>query len=149
MISLGRDFKTKNLSRKVLLSILFIQSGLAFAASDAPVIITDYKMATELSKSTYSPDGRYRYGEVKRLANGKIARSLDMVAKFKQAHPCPVTGKSEGPCFGWEIDHVIPLSCNGIDEVENMQWLPTIIKTSRGTIAKDRWERKVYCRESK
>lgn len=73
-------------------------------------------------------------------------RKSSTVAAFKRLYPCPETGLSTGACPGWQVDHVIPLACKGKDEVGNMQWLPVEIKTCAGTICKDRWERKIYCK---
>jgi 5-methylcytosine-specific restriction endonuclease McrA len=50
-----------------------------------------------------------------------------------------------GACPGWEVDHVIPLACGGCDAVANMQWLPSGAKSTSSPLAKDRWERRVYC----
>ena len=88
-------------------------------------------------------DNRY-VSEIKRDANGQIVRRADVIRAFKKIHPCPSSGKTTGACEGFSIDHVIPLSCYGIDGVSNMQWLPNIIKSSAGTIPKDRFERKIY-----
>lgn len=51
------------------------------------------------------------------------ARSAAAKAEFQRMNPCPVNGKSRGPCPGREIDHVQPLKCGGPDTPENMQWL--------------------------
>jgi hypothetical protein len=83
-------------------------------------------------------DSRYCGTPAKDL-DGSISRSTVVIKQFKQAHPCPATGKTDA-CPGWDIDHVIPLACGGCDKVENMQWLPHIYKIT----GKDRWERKVY-----
>ena len=85
-------------------------------------------------------------GEPARDANGKIIRSSTVTRHFKLEHPCPVTGLPTGPCPGWQMDHIIPLVCGGCDEVSNLQWLPVEIKTAAGTLAKDRWEQRVYCK---
>ena len=50
-------------------------------------------------------------------------RSYTAKAEFKRQNPCPETGKPRGKCPGWEIDHVVPLKCNGDDLPSNMQWL--------------------------
>lgn len=81
-----------------------------------------------------------------RDAGGTIVRSAQVLAAFQRNHPCPSTGIGTGPCPGWSKDHVIPLACGGIDSVSNLQWLPNALKSAAGTLAKDRWERKVYCR---
>lgn len=87
-----------------------------------------------------------RYCGVQRLENGKIKRSSSVVRAFKRVHPCPVTGVSDGPCPGWQVDHVVPLGCGGCDAVANMQWLPVEIKTCKGSLCKDRWELRMYCK---
>lgn len=51
------------------------------------------------------------------------ARSAAAKAEFQRMNPCPVNGKSRGPCPGWEIDHAQPLKCGGADAAVNMQWL--------------------------
>lgn len=49
-------------------------------------------------------------------------RSPAARAEFVKANPCPATGK-RGACPGWEVDHVVPLKCDGPDTPANMQWL--------------------------
>lgn len=83
-------------------------------------------------------------GEPARDANGRIARSSEVLTAFKRIHPCPSTGLSTGACKGWAIDHVIPLACGGCDAVGNLQWLPNKLKSCAGD-CKDRWERKINC----
>lgn len=91
---------------------------------------------------------RYCYAAeaVPRTADGTIRRSSWVREKFRQVHPCPVTGLTTGPCPGWAVDHVIPLVCGGCDSVNNMQWLPATIKSGPEPDDKDRWEQRVYCR---
>jgi hypothetical protein len=84
-------------------------------------------------------------GFVVRDADNRIARSSTVLAEFQKIHPCPSTGRTTGPCKGWAIDHVLPLSCGGCDMIENLQWLKNSIKSCAGRECKDRWERKVYC----
>jgi hypothetical protein len=84
-------------------------------------------------------------GQPARDAHGRIVRSHATIDQFRALWPCPSTGKRTGPCPHWAIDHTIPLACGGCDVVGNMQWLPDSIKSARGPIAKDRWERRVYC----
>lgn len=69
-------------------------------------------------------------------ADARIKRSQSAKVAFKLAHPCPATGATKGPCSGWVIDHVNPLSCGGPDTPENMQW-----QTVAEGKAKDRVER--------
>lgn len=85
-------------------------------------------------------------GAPQRDADGSIYRSAEVIAAFKQEHPCPVNGKRSGSCPGWAIDHVIPLACGGCDAVSNMQWLPNGLK-SAAKIGKDRFERRIYERD--
>lgn len=37
--------------------------------------------------------------------------------------PCPATGRTSGPCPGWEVDHREALICGGPDTIANLQWL--------------------------
>lgn len=67
--------------------------------------------------------------QVKRDAKGQILRRADVLVAFKKIHPCPSTGKTTGACNGWQMNHVIPLACGGIDAVSNLSWQPTVTKT--------------------
>lgn len=79
-----------------------------------------------------------------RNADGSIKRSSAVIYAYRKAHPCPVTGKTDGACPGWQINHVIPLASGGCDSVSNMMWLPVQIKTCTALWCIDRWERKYY-----
>lgn len=98
-----------------------------------------------LSFNTFALDPRYG-DTITRDNRGVIVRSQKVLQEFRSIHACPATGKHTGSCPGWEIDHVIPLACKGKDEVFNLQWLPKEIKSAAGTLPKDRWERRVYCK---
>lgn len=50
-------------------------------------------------------------------------RSKAAIAEFKKLEPCPANGNRYGPCPGWQIDHITPLKCGGVDAPMNMQWL--------------------------
>lgn len=63
-------------------------------------------------------------------------RSRAAMAEFKRENPCPATGKPRGACPGYVVDHVVPLSCGGVDAPSNMQW-----QTRADAAAKDRLER--------
>lgn len=88
-------------------------------------------------------DERY-VDEIKRDAKGQIMRRADVLVAFKKIHPCPSTGKNTGACKGWQMNHVIPLACGGIDAVSNLSWQPTVIKTCWQDWCQDRFERKIY-----
>lgn len=60
---------------------------------------------------------------VRDFASAKPARSAAAKAAFRRENPCPATGRTTGSCDGWEVDHILPLACNGPDTPENMQWL--------------------------
>lgn len=101
--------------------------------------------AEPLSEHTVAPLEEMRYcGPPRRDAHGHIVRSAAVLAAFRRAHPCPVTGLLSGSCPGWELDHVIPLVCGGCDSVSNLQWLPQALKSAAVT-GKDRFERLIYC----
>lgn len=56
-------------------------------------------------------------------ASADYSRSKKALRSFVTQQACPSTGRHRLPCTGWQIDHVIPLKCLGLDEPENMQWL--------------------------
>jgi hypothetical protein len=113
--------------------------ALLLALVSLPVI------AQPISEHPVSALEEQRYcGPPARTAAGEIKRRADVLAAFRRAHPCPVTGLATGACSGWAIDHVIPLACGGCDALSNLQWLPDGIK-SAAVIGKDRFERKIYC----
>lgn len=66
------------------------------------------------------------------------ARSAAQVYRFKQMEPCPATGKSRGPCPGWQVDHITPLCAGGDDKPLNMQWI---------TVTDHKWKTFVDVRE--
>lgn len=84
-------------------------------------------------------------GPQPRDADGTIHRSAVVLREYQRIHPCPATGKTTGKCYGWALDHVIPLACGGCDKIENLQWLKASIKSCAGADCKDRWERKINC----
>ncbi len=85
----------------------------------------------------YPTWGWERCKDCERDSHGKIKRSRAAVAEFKRQHPCPVTLKSSGSCYGWIVDHVIPLQCGGLDTPENMAW-----QMKAQAHEKDLWEGK-------
>lgn len=97
------------------------------------------------SLGAIAQDGRY-CGPPARDADGVILRSRAVLRDFQRLYPCPATGLQHGACPGWFKDHIVPLVCGGCDSLENLQWLPGETKTCAGTVCKDRWERRVYCR---
>lgn len=82
--------------------------------------------------------------EVKRDADGRIARSSAVLVAFKRMYPCPSTGERSGACPGWNINHTIPLSQGGCDAVYNLDWMPVEIKRCGEWYCRDRWELRVY-----
>jgi hypothetical protein len=55
-------------------------------------------------------------------AAGENYRDPAQVRAFRKAKPCPATGKPNGPCGGWVVDHIRPLCVGGADHPSNMQW---------------------------
>lgn len=41
---------------------------------------------------------------------------------FRKYNACPGTGKFDGPCPGWIMDHMESLRCGGRDVPENIWW---------------------------
>jgi hypothetical protein len=42
-----------------------------------------------------------------------------------RANPCPATGKTSGPCPGYQVDHAVPLCLGGpaVDAAKNLRWI--------------------------
>jgi hypothetical protein len=70
-------------------------------------------------------------------------RSHSVIAEFKRHNPCPATGKPQGACPGYVIDHIEPLCAGGADHPANMQW-----QTRQDSLRKDADERRL-CRRLK
>lgn len=83
-------------------------------------------------------------GKPKRTSNGEIFRSSEVIYAYRKIHPCPSTGRHEGACPNWAIDHIIPLAKGGCDAVTNMAWMPLSIKSCNKAYCIDRWERTYY-----
>ena len=56
-------------------------------------------------------------------AEARIERSAAEVLAFKRQNPCPSTQLRRGACPGFQVDHKVPLKCDGLDKVLNLQWL--------------------------
>jgi hypothetical protein len=63
-------------------------------------------------------------------------RFISPKAAFRRATPCPATGLTSGPCPGYVVDYILPLSCDGINAPINMQW-----NTVDAAKAQRKWER--------
>jgi len=70
-----------------------------------------------------------------RTSHGKIKRSKAARDSFMKSHPCPATGKTNGACPGYVVDHIVPLKRGGFDAPSNMQW-----QTTADAKRKDKWE---------
>ena len=53
-----------------------------------------------------------------RDSHGRIQRNPKAAEDFKRTHPKPPG------CARCEVDHIVPLSKGGLDDPNNMQWLP-------------------------
>jgi hypothetical protein len=56
-------------------------------------------------------------------ATAEYARSKKVLREFVNLQACPSTGQHRLPCPGWQIDHIDPLKCLGLDDTTNLQWL--------------------------
>lgn len=79
--------------------------------------------------------GRELLRGVKRDEKGRIQRSARARADFRKTHPCPSTGRHNGTCPGYVIDHVVALKRVGAGAATNMQW-----QTTAQARAKDKTE---------
>ncbi len=52
-----------------------------------------------------------------------LPRDEQQKLEFKKTNPCPATGKTSGPCPGYQVDHKKALMNGGKDRPNNMQWL--------------------------
>lgn len=62
------------------------------------------------------------------------------VVEFRQANPCPATGKTAGACPGYVVSRTTPPCADGEDARDDMQW-----QTRAEARLTARWERE-YCR---
>lgn len=53
----------------------------------------------------------------------RIHRSQTAIKHFRDIHPCPSTGSTDGTCPGYQVDHRIALKNGGADHPSNMRWL--------------------------
>jgi hypothetical protein len=63
--------------------------------------------------------------------SGRISRNPAPVRAFRANKPCPATKSVTGPCPGYVVDFVKPLSRGGADTPQNMQWR-TIAQATKG-----------------
>ena len=76
-------------------------------------------------------------------AGAHTTRSKKQRDAFIAKNPCPSTGLTYGRCPGYEVDHIVPLACEGVihtlsddfnlDSPENMQWLTTEENRRKGS----------------
>lgn len=64
------------------------------------------------------------------------ARDSAQVRAFRKANPCPSTGKVDGACPNYLVDHIVPLCWGGADRPSNMAWEET-----KASYKKDKFER--------
>jgi len=127
-----------NLIRLVVLLTIFL---LGLALFYLPAHAQYLKPLTK----AIDPLKEYRLcGKPKRADNGAIFRRPDVVRAYRKIHPCPSTGKHDGSCPDWAIDHIVPLASGGCDSVTNMAWMPLAIKSCSKSHCIDRWERIYY-----
>lgn len=93
----------------IIMAVLNIMVAIAFAAS-API-----------ARPTVKP----------------LDRNPAVVAAFRKTHPCPATGKTDGACDGWVVDHVWSLCLGGPDKVENMRWQSAIESQIKDVFERD------------
>ena len=79
-------------------------------------------LITTLFLSFSNANANEKCNTCKRDQNGRILRHNSEKLKFKKLNACPSTGKTNGFCPGYVIDHIKPLKRGGLDIPENMQW---------------------------
>lgn len=120
MPSLTRHFLIAALS-----CVLAAAVGSGFAAAKPHGPVTHQPGAARAGKPAPKPPPVYAVGAAtsRDPATGRIERSHAARQDFRQARPCPSTGRRSGACPGYQIDHAMPLKCGGADAPPNMQWL--------------------------
>jgi hypothetical protein len=86
-------------------------------------------------RKDYMAEGFTAHQTVQRDKHGRIKRSGAARSAFQREHPCPSTGKTNGRCPGYVVDHIKPLEWGGADATFNMQW-----QTVADAKAKDKTE---------
>src|ERR1700682_5969672 len=95
--------------------------GTTGSSSDsADMVTTGRDYHKDFIAEGYSP-----HASVQRDKHGKIKRSGAAKSAFERQSPCPSTGKTNGRCSGYVVDHMTPLECGGADAPPNMQWETT------------------------
>lgn len=73
------------------------------------------------------------------------ARDPAQVRAFRKDHPCPLTGKTTGPCTDGKqrmvVDHMLPICSGGRDAPDNMAW-----QEYSASLVKDAEERRLCAR---
>src|SRR5438309_189870 len=99
-----------------------------FTAAALPARTALYARSERRDNRSHARSERHapeRCPSCERDCSGKIKRSAAARRQFRNANPCPPTGKTSGECPGYEIDHRVPLYQGGADEPGNMRWLTT------------------------
>jgi 5-methylcytosine-specific restriction endonuclease McrA len=111
---------------------------LVYALAAALSLVPDASAAPPRSSHSQAVHARSekRCESCARTQSGRIRRSTTVRRQFQRENPCPATGLPIGACPDYQVDHLVPLACGGVDEVGNMQW-----QTIAEARAKDRVER--------
>ena len=106
--------------------------GTAGSSSDSANMGT----AGRAYRKDFIKEGYTPHASVQRDKHGKIKRSKGAKSAFERQSPCPSTGKTNGRCRGYVVDHMTALECGGADAPSNMQW-----QTTADAKVKDKTER--------
>ncbi len=112
------------------------KDGTVVRAHDRAVRGTPSSSSRRSASSRVKSSPIYSQSTRPRAIDGRIQRSSRAKHDFMRMSPCPSTGKSNGGCRGYVVDHIRPLACGGADAPSNMQW-----QTKEAAKAKDKWER--------
>lgn len=118
-----------SLTRRSLIAalscVLAAAVGSSFAAAKPHGPVTHQPGAARAGQPAPKPPPVYAAGAARSRdpVTGRIERSHAARRDFRQARPCPSTGRRSGACPGYQIDHAVPLKCGGADAPLNMQWL--------------------------
>lgn len=71
-------------------------------------------------------------------AEARQARSKAVLRQFQLLYPCPSTGLKSGACPGFQRDHWAALECGGPDNLQNLNWLPTVVHWAKTRVDNQR-----------
>jgi 5-methylcytosine-specific restriction endonuclease McrA len=116
----------------IICTLLMVAPSWAQSSSAPPFSRTNsHTTATKYTAVYHYP--HTKTPSYRRTGAIEIKHSPQAKSEFMKTHPCPSTGRTNGSCKGYVVDHVVPLESGGVDAPSNMQW-----QANAATKAKDK-----------